>query len=357
MDTIIENRTIDTGIAISDCDGLTIRNCVISNRGGLDGIALRNCSRVRIEHCRISRIGNETMQETGVRTIHGYDFVPAALDRIHGIHLHDCSDAVIAGNEITDSCSKGISITASDAEKSKRIVIENNRIAYIYDDGIDFGITGADRDVYLPIAGVIIRGNIIHDIGLGLTRLGFARHGIYLTVRDALVENNTIYNCFYGEGVSIRNAAVVRGNDIRNCARACIGFWRQTNTEESSRAVRIEGNRCRQDFALPIPMRHIANPHEKLHHLPLGVIVIQHWSNPRAVIDRIELRRNALFVGPDYHDDIPMIAGNDDASKNASALCIEDNSLIDMRTQPRWIENMPDGIDTGTNTMKPDKER
>lgn len=176
----VGGKVFEKGLKLENRENILIRKCQISNRDGTFGIALTGCKGIRIEECLIRRIGNEAVQETGVRVIKGHEFVPAPLDHLAGISLHNCRNVDIIGNEITDSASKGITITVSAQRMNEPVyaLIESNRI------------------------------------GLGLTRLGFARHGMYLSARDAVVEGNTIYNCFYGEGISVLNIGAHSSNKI-----------------------------------------------------------------------------------------------------------------------------------------------
>lgn len=347
---IIENRVLETGLKLENKDGVLIRKCQITNPEGTFGITLTNCHNVRIDNCVIHRIGNEAMQEKGVRLIKGHEFVPPLLDHVAGILLNNCTGVDIVGNEITDSASKGVTvvITPERLNESVETLIEGNRIAYIYDDGIDFNVTGGRNHPNLK--GVTIRNNLIHDIGTGLTRLGFARHGMYLSVRDAVVEGNTIYNCYYGQGISVRNSGVIRNNKVRNCASACIAYWAQAITEGGAGTLLIEGNECRQDFAIPIPIRHISFP-DKLQHLPLGALVIQHADNPQAKMKQITIRNNRLLVGADYAEDNPVISGSGDPSKGAASIVIEGNTLTDMRKKPHYFGNIPAGVDITRNEL------
>jgi parallel beta-helix repeat protein len=352
---IIDGKVFSEGLKLEGQENILIRGCQITNPNGTYGIWLKNCRNVRVENCVVRRIGTEAMQERDVRIIKGYEYVPVALDRVYGVHLENSHNITVSGNDITDSASKGITVEADRWDTTSDVLIEKNRIAYIYDDGIDFhtrSTPGAtDPQANLLMRGIIIRENLIHDIGLGLTRLGFARHGIYLSVRDAIVEGNTIYNCYYGEGISIRNSAIVRRNKVRNCARACIAYWAQTSTEGTSGEVRIEDNECRQDFALPIPMRHISNPDKKVHHLPLGTIIINHASNPYAKIRKFIIRENRLFVGEDYAEKNPVIGGNGEPARNQATFEITGNHITDLRATAFPYANLPSNVDTSQNAV------
>ena len=352
---IIEGRTFEKGLKLENRENILIRNCEISNRDGAFGIRLENCRNVRIEDCVIRRIGNEKMLgET--RMVKGYEYLSHALDQLAGIYLSDCKTIVISGNEISDSVSKGIALHASGQKWKEPVdtLIENNRIAYIVDDGIDFHThaPGPSKDIHSMLSGVTIRNNVIHDIGLGLTKLGFARHGIYLSTRDAVVEGNTIYNCFYGEGISIRNSAIVRNNRVWNCARSCISYWAQGSTENGTQTLLVEGNECRQDFMMDFPMRHISTP-EKIHVLPIAVMSWQYSDSPFTKMESITFRNNKLRMGKDFLGSQPIMGGSGNPEKSTQKITLSDNTLTDDRAKPVFFGNLPEKIVLSNNSLKP----
>ncbi len=351
---VIENREFTSGLVLKGKSKVLIRNCRISNRDGLQGILLEDCHDIRIEGSTISGVGNETIKHSDQREVQGYPYYSATLDRAASVRLENSRNVTIVRNTITDSVSSGISVWADSWQQTGNIVIEANRIAYIGDDGIHFGIRADSKrlgNAYLPIKDVTIRRNLIHNVALGLNRLGFARHGIYLTARDAIVEENTVYNVFYGEGISIRNSAVVRRNKVWNCARAAIAYWAQTNTDGSTGVLEITGNTLSQDFSLSIPMRHIGDP-SKLHQLPLGVLVISMASNPHAKLHTIIVRDNTLEMGPDYALPTPVLGGNGDPAANHARWEVTGNTLIDRRPSPLFYENLPSRVDLSGNETR-----
>ena len=352
---IIEGRTFEEGIKLENRENVLIRNCRITNPNGTFGIHLQNCRNVRIEGCVIRRIGDEKLLEK-TRMVKGYEYHTNALDKLAAISLNDCNTIFIVGNEITDSQSKGIAVHASESKWKEPVdtLIENNRIAYIVDDGIDFGVAtpGPVKDIRYMFSGITIRNNLIHDIGLGLTKLGFARHAIYLSTRDAIVEGNTIYNCFYGEGISIRNSAVVRNNKVWNCARSCISYWAQGVTDGGTRTVLVEGNECRQDFMMNFPMRHISTP-AKIHTLPLTVMGWQYSDSPFTKMDSVTFRNNTLHMGRDYHGNQPVMGGSGAPGNSPVKITISNNKLKDDRPKPVFFGNLRKDIISSTNYFEP----
>jgi parallel beta-helix repeat protein len=341
MPRLIENQSFPEGLRLENEHGVTLRNCTFTNPNGRYGLSLLNCSGIRIEHCTIRRIGDEReLDRTALYD--GYEFIIDA-DHISGVSLHDCRDVTLANNDITDVFGRGIKVSASRGGEDLGIVIERNRIAYILDDAILFVAEGDQSNpaVSTPLRGGRISGNLIHDIGLGLTRLPFARHGMYLKIQDVLVEDNTIFNCFYGQGISLRNAGILRRNRIRNC-HGGIAYWAQTNTAGSSRQVVIEDNTIRQDFALDLPMRHIAYPAKNRTGRPeFPGIVFQYNNADHLRLDRVTIRRNQIEIHADYDAPAPLITGQGDPADCRFALDLADNVFRDHRVNPVATANLP----------------
>lgn len=352
---IIEGKTFPNGLELKGKKNVLIRDCQISNPDGHNGILLDSCFNVRIEKCLIRRIGNKEMFFGNTRDVKGFQYISPELEDVHGIFIVNSKNIDVIGNEITDSFSKGITMKADGWQSSSDVLIEGNRIAYIYDDAIDFYTLNRNRDdarQHLALRGMTIRNNVIHDIGLGLTRLGFARHAIYLSTCDAVVEGNVIYNCFYGEGISIRSSAIVRNNKIWNCARACISYWAQMGVSNGNKKVIIENNECRQDFNMDFPMRHIGFP-EKVHKLPIAVIILSYPGNSEyARMQEIVVRNNKLQVHADCDPTLPMIGGSGDISTASATYDISDNQLTDNRKEKIYFQNLPESVNAQNNILK-----
>ncbi len=389
MSTLIENQTFREGLRIENQDDLIIRRCEFSHRHGDHGLRLINCRRVRIEHCRVLGVGNESslalpgepgyapfaLNEAtqgpvepwrdGTLSIPpanyaGYVFTPL---KSYGIHLINCHHVAVIDNEVLDIFGQGIVAYGDSRAHSSDITIEANRIAYIYDDAVKFQVHGDQGDLdptrlALPFLGGVVRGNRIHDIGLGVTRLQAPRHGMYLKAADILVEDNTIYNCFFGAGISLRNAGIVRRNRVWNCAIGCIVYQTQTVTTGTSRTVRIEDNDCRQDYAMDFPNRHIFNPAKAPDcyvngTLLLGVNCYYPGMNPitdkrsSMFIEHFIVRGNRSFLYRDYPDrigerPIPHLRINGLGPDHC--VDVSGNTFIDERPTPHFVAPpVPDG--------------
>ena len=349
---IIENKTFDAGLILEDAQNTLVRNCTIRNKKGNFGVRLLRCKNVRLEGCSIRNIGNESMSDYFSGSVVPKDEkdYPQKRGRFHakGISIENSFDIIVSDCEITDVFGTGILINADDYTKTGNITIEKSRIAYIYDDGIKFTVKGDQDDnggkKSLPFKGGIIRNNVLHDIGLGTSQLPFARHGMYLKARDILVEGNTVYNCFYGQGISLRNAGVIRNNRLWNCYNCCISYWAQTSTEGSTKTVIIEGNQCRQDYEMDFRMRHISSLDKKPSTPGTAMIQVAFMQNQAdAVIDRFVIRGNTCVAGLDYASPSALIGGVGSQPPHQQ-VTVEDNILLDARPKKVYYSNITPGI-------------
>jgi|GEM_PF-5027704 len=213
---IIENKTFTKGFTLENKKNIVIRNCTFGNKEGRIGFNIQNCENIRIENCKIAGVGNESYSDYYKSTLLPTDSTDFAVMKGNfnaiGLFLMNCKNITVKSCEIIDVFGQGLKVAGDNADKVSGIIIDSCRLAYIYDDGIKVEVENdqSDFDKVLPMKNVVIKNNIIHDIGLGITQLPYARHGMYVKSRDALIEGNTIYNCFYGEGISLRNAGLVR---------------------------------------------------------------------------------------------------------------------------------------------------
>lgn len=348
---IIDGKQFEKGLQLERKDNILIRNCQITNPDGTYGISLKNCKNVRIENCTVRRIGNESVIGKNIQYKGDkgqYEFEPKGID---GIRLEDCYDVRIYKSDITDVFGRGVHVLGRSWQTTGNITVEESRIAYVDDDGILFHSDKdqANPEAVLPLKGGKIINNVIHDVGLGLTRLAFARHGMYLKTRDVLVEGNRIYNCFYGQGISLRNAGIIRHNTVWNC-RGGIAYWSQTNTEGSTRRVLIEDNNIRQDFAMVFPMRHIDFP-ERIHSLTSAGIVFQLPKETFNQMDSVIIRHNTILIRPDYVDEAAVVGGSGIADNQKTAVHIYGNTLTDQRTKANFFVLIPPTTDTTKNVL------
>jgi len=351
---VIEGKTFDKGLSLSGKENVLIKNCQITNPNGSIGLELSKCKNVRIENCVIRNVGNETMSDYVSGSLFPKDSAdyPQKRGKFHssGILLNNSSNITISKCEITDIFGRGLLVEGDVWENAQNIVIDSCRIAYIYDDGMLFTVSykGGESEMTtkLTFKGGRITNNLIHDIGLGTSQLPFARHGMYLKARDVLVEGNTIYNCFYGQGISLRNAGIIRNNKVWNCyAGLCIAYWAQTNVEGSSKTVVIEGNQCRQDYKIDFRMRHISFLN-KNHNAELPMISVAY--NQGTLNDYIEkfiIRNNTCIANQDYLTNTPLIGGIG-ALKPYQSVKVENNNFYDNRNVKKYYDNIP--FDTKT---------
>lgn len=344
---IIENKTFEKGLHLKGKKNIIIRNCNISNPNGTHCLFLDECENITIENCHIKSAGNDTNYDIDKRT---GDFNPDYIFCTfvnHGVYIKNSKHVKIMNSEIMDTMGQGIRVHGSDNTRTSDITIEGCRICYTYDDGIKFSI---DKDQEpaenAPFKGGVIRNNVLHDIGLGMTRLPFARHGMYLKTADVLVEGNTIYNCFYGSGISLRNAGIIRNNKIFNCVYACIAYHTQTITEESSKTVVIEGNECRQEFGFEIPMRHVSFPEKPFNKCGKGILYIgaNHGDKTsKTFIGKFVVKNNKFTIYKDYPTEyagepIPMAFFG--GHLKDVTLEVENNTFTDERPETYYIKGI-----------------
>lgn len=305
FDKVIKGQTFTNGLELRNEDNILIDSCTIINKNGNFGLLMDNCKNVVVRNCNIRNIGNESYSDywASILPKDSIDY-PQTKGKFYavGIKVYNSKDVKINSCEIMDVFGQGILVEASKATFGGEVLIENCRIAYIYDDGIKFTVKDDQYkpNMVLPYKGGIIRNNIIHDIGLGISQLPYARHGMYLKSRDILVEGNTVYNCFYGQGISLRNAGIIRNNRIWNCYSGCINYWAQTNTEGSSKKVIIHKNQCRQDYNIDFFMRHIEHLNNVDRNIPNLIQVAYVQNQVVAYIKEYEITDNICILGHDY---------------------------------------------------------
>lgn len=374
-ETVIENKTFDSGLLIENKSNVLIKDCFVSNRNGVYGIKLINCQNVRINNTKVHSVGNE--ESNSLNNLKGSKEYVFAFGNAIGIYLLDCNKVIVEKSEVLDVFGQGIKIFGADNIKTSDIILDGNRIAYIYDDAVKFEVKGDQNDnspesANNPFKGGIIRNNIIHDIGLGVVRLPFARHGMYLKAADILVEGNTIYNCFYGSGISLRNAGIIRNNKIWNCAYACIAYHAQTKTSESSKTVIIENNDCRQEYAMDFPMRHISNPSKSFNACVMGCIMLGiDGKMPKSslFIEKFIVLNNKCSIYKDFPSELdkrtmvndkPVNSGKRqiamitiNGKNDATKLSITGNTLIDERVEKIYFNDFKTiATDTIGNILK-----
>lgn len=305
FEKVIKGQTFTNGLELKNEDNILIDSCIIINKNGNIGLLVDNCNNVVVSNCNIRNIGNESYSYywNSILPKDSIDY-PQTKGKFSavGIKIYNSKNVEINSCEIMDVFGQGIRVEASKSTLGGDVLIENCRIAYIYDDGIKFTVKDDQYkpEIVLPYKGGVIRNNIIHDIGLGISQLPYARHGMYLKSRDILVEGNIVYNCFYGQGISLRNAGIIRNNRIWNCYSGCINYWAQTNTEGSSKKVIIHNNQCRQDYNIDFSVRHIERLNMVDRNIPNLIQVAYVQDQVVAYIEEYEITDNICISGHDY---------------------------------------------------------
>lgn len=350
--TIIEGKVYDAGLKLTDVNNVLIKNCRFSNREGMYGLFLERCSNVRIENCTIESVGNESFYENNTYKGQPSEYMTR---EVSGLELLDCNKVVFFKNTVMDIFGRGILVKATSVETAGEFTIDSCRIVYTYDDAILVSTAKAQGspETDLPYKGGKILNNTIHDIGLAITKNGYHRHGMYLKSSDILVEGNNIYNCFYGQGISLRNAGTIRNNRVRNCVFGGIAFWAQTNTTKSTKKVLIENNEIRQDYYYTVPLRHIFTP-EKLEKggAGAGSIIFQYTDKPYLQVDSIIVRNNKILWKKDVLSENPMITGNGNIAFSNAVIQIYGNVLTDEREKHVPFFNIPEKVDLTRNNLK-----
>jgi len=164
------------GIYGTTCDGIVIQRCTISG-GDLDtaithGIQIQNTDAL---HAGI-QILNNTIGTISTTISEGVTYT--------GIFVNGVNGAIISGNTVNTTYTKGILLTGSEALQNTNCTIENN---HVY-GGYSFGISNLYSD------GSIIRYNHIHDIvggGLGVGQFSDSCQVYYNLIHDLTNDGST----------------------------------------------------------------------------------------------------------------------------------------------------------------------
>ena len=168
------------------------------------------------------------------------------------LRIKNSSRVLVTNNTISGHRYKGHGSSILIDKGTQQIIIDNNRISDA--DGNGIATEGSSSKCCPhdnPVPGLVIRNNLIHDVGkYHITTAHSPHHGMYIKAQDAKIENNTIYNSFDGSGISIRSTGVVRGNLIYNVKGSHIGYWPQKQGGDSEWLL-VENNVVYQDSSFP----------------------------------------------------------------------------------------------------------
>lgn len=267
---IFDDLNQTTRLQVNDKTNVLIINCDIHDvSGATNAIELNNCKKVLVI--------NNTIRG------HRYEGHGNAIQVRYG-----CEDVIIENNKIYDCDGTGISTAGSSA------------VCCPHDN---------------PVPGCIIRGNLIHDVGKYPDPVGNSpKHGMYVKAQDVLIENNVVYNCFDGQGLSVRSTGTVRGNMVWNCKNWPFAYWPQKEGGPSDRLI-IENNVFFQDGNYNGPLSNA------------GILIISSWDGLK--FHNFVVRFNTLIRFPDAAHDLQML---NMATSTFNNVQVYGNVLVDLRT-------------------------
>lgn len=145
-----------------------------------DAVLLKNQEYWEIENLEITNTGKERAVRRGVH-IAAEDFGEAHHIYVRSLTIHEVNGADgVKSNG-------GINYTCAGEKKPSRFVdlrIENNEVYHVDRDGISGWSDRWERSNWFPSLGVIVRGNVLHDIG---------GDGMMITATDgAVIEQNIV---------------------------------------------------------------------------------------------------------------------------------------------------------------------
>lgn len=208
-------------------EGADFRTIGAAVDAAVDGDVVRVLSGVYREPVRIDKAITVEAAEGHAPIIDGGWDGQSVTDTFGGVVSADARGVVVRGLEVRNCPGRGIgvgsgaAVEASSGDKSD-VTIEDCYIHHCYKGGL-----GANPPTGMVFVGLIIRGNLIQDVGLERLVTGAGRvNGSFLftDVVDSVIQENTIVNGL-GEGINIdRNSRrnLVKGNRVINCAHVGI---------------------------------------------------------------------------------------------------------------------------------------
>ena len=229
--TVKSGQTFTTPQTIQNLNGVLIENCVFKDMTASKALYINNCTNVMVRNCTIQNI-------TGPAGATNY-----ALD------VNNFKNVTIDNVVIEHHRSGGHpSALHIDGALSENITVKNCTIFDVDGNGISTqGTSTVDAEPGKsthdrPIPGTKILNNLIYDTGLDPDLAGNSpKHGMYIKAWDCLIEGNTVYNCYDGQGLSVRSTGVVRGNTVYNCKSGPFCYWAQKPAGPSQKLI-VENN-------------------------------------------------------------------------------------------------------------------
>ena len=311
---LIKNSTFNNikdsdAIYIEDSDNVRIENVTINNTVNNDAIDIRHSDNVHIDDVTIDKVSGK--------------------NSLNGVKIWQSTDVVVEDSEFSRIFSSGQSagIAISGGKLSANITIDNNHIYNMYGNGIVSGGSSSPKDPYVhdnPVPGLKVTNNLIHDIGLTPTpKSNSPTHGMYIKAQDPYVANNTVYNSWDGEGISIRSTAVVKNNKIWDTKKAALAFYQDKPAGSSMKSV-IENNEL--FFTKNRPG---GQGNQSL----LKLYWVKGYKFP-IYYDTFEVRNNKLSICEDIADNPALISAYE-----FDSLTFVDNHLVDRRETTKFFSS------------------
>jgi uncharacterized protein YjdB len=231
--TVISGQTFSSPLILRSLNNVVLENCIFKDIIAPTALGLDNCTNVIIRNCIVDNI---TSPSGGGHAVRINNFSDVLVDNLTIKNHHSSS-----GHPIALSI-EGVS--------SKNIIVQNCKIFNVDGNGISTGGTSivdvepgkSTHD--MPIPGVKIINNLIYNTGLSPDDTPIQnspKHGMYIKAWDALVEGNTVYNCYDGQCISIRSTGIVRGNTCFNARTGPFSYWAQKPAGPSGKLI-VENN-------------------------------------------------------------------------------------------------------------------
>ena len=334
-DVIYDGLNQSEPLEIIGMDNVLIRNSTFNNINSSDAIYIRDSNNIHVENVTINNtVNNDAIDIRYSDDIHIDELVVNKIsgdDGLSGVRIWQSTDIMIEDSEFSSIFSSGHSaaIRIIPGELSANITINNNYIHNTYGNGIDSGAYNDNYHHDTPVPGLKITNNLIHDIGKTPSPdLKSPTHGMYIKAQDPYIANNTVYNSWDGEGISIRSTAVVKNNKIWDTKKAALAFYQHKPAGSSMKSV-IENNELFFTKSRPVGAGgHEIQPLLKLYYVegkgPL------HYNS-------FEVRNNKLSIQEDIIGNPPLME-----LYPFENLTVSGNNFIDRREKTnffRYLKN------------------
>jgi hypothetical protein len=228
--TILSGKTYTSPLVVTNENNILIENCIFKDISAYQALQLTGCSKIMVKNCSFENIAS-----------------PGDGGKV--LWINNSTDVIVDHVTIKNHTSTGHpSAILMDGGSTKNITIQNCNISFVSGNGIASGGTStvdvepgkSTHDV--PNTGLKVLNNLIHDTGLSPDMTNNSpKHGMYIKAQDCLVEGNIVYDCYDGQGLSIRSTGVVRGNTVYNFKSGPFSYWAQKPAGISQKLI-VENN-------------------------------------------------------------------------------------------------------------------